>query len=263
MTETNGRDSRAASGLRVAARTDRGLWRPSNQDSFFADPSPAGKEESHGRLFLVADGMGGHAAGEVASRLAVESFGRAYYEADVTARGDPAPVLAAALSAANRVIHEEGARDHRRSGMGTTCTAALIRGDRLWLAHVGDSRAYLFHAGALRQLTQDHNLAGMLLSEGRIDAREAAGHEGRHLLTRALGIRPEVEGDVAGPFELAPGDRVLLCSDGLNRVVPDDQLAGLLANEPLQAAVDELIGRSITAGGPDNITVVLVEVARG
>jgi len=261
MAETSAQESRPPA-LRVAARTDRGLIRASNQDAFSVDSPPPGKEASHGRLFIVADGMGGHAAGEVASRLAVDTLNRAYYAGNLDVRGDPTPALASGMTEANLAIQAEGERDRAHRGMGTTCTAALMRGGSLWIAHVGDSRAYLFHEGVLKRLTQDHNLAGMLLAEGRIDAREAAGHEGRHLLTRALGIRPQIDVDVIGPLALAPGDRVLLCSDGLNRVVGDDAIAALLASASPQEAVDELIGRSITEGGPDNITVVLVEIER-
>ena len=263
MDSTNGQDSpETARGTpRFAARTDQGLVRPSNQDTWHAAPAPAGKSASHGHLFIVADGMGGHAAGEVASRVAVETVREGYYQAALAPGDDPARVLRAVLEEANRKIQSEGLENRARRGMGTTCTVALIRGTRLWLAHVGDSRAYLFRRGSLRQLTVDHNLAAELLAEGRISSEEAAAHSGRHVLTRALGVFPKLEPDVsAAALELLPLDRLLLCSDGLTRVVTDEEIADAVGTLALEEALARLIEAAKKQGGPDNITIVLVEL---
>jgi len=242
----------------LAAQTSRGRVRPNNQDFFHAERSPAEREVSHGHLLIVADGMGGHAAGEVASRLAVEVFREKYFRAKLTPHDNPVPVLRAALYEANRLILRRGEEDDQLRGMGTTCSAVVIRGGRFWIAHVGDSRVYRFRSGRLEQLTQDHNLAATLLAEGKIDGAEAATHRGRHILTRALGVRTSVEPDItASPLEIQPADRILLCTDGLNRGASDEQLGDLLAEEDVAAVVERMVDVANQAGGPDNITAVL------
>ncbi|MFH1145320.1 MAG: Stp1/IreP family PP2C-type Ser/Thr phosphatase [Candidatus Eisenbacteria bacterium] len=247
--------------MQFAARTDRGRKRPTNQDSHYAAYAPPEKAETHGHLFIVADGMGGHAAGEVASRLATDVVRAEYYHAELSPGEDPAPALRAALEAANGRILQEGERDPRRRGMGTTCTAVVVRGPRAWFAHAGDSRAYLCRGRMLRQITNDHNLAGALVAEGKLTLQEATQHEGSHILTRALGVREAVEIDVnRTSLELAPGDLLLLCSDGLIRVLADADLEVILGAADIEAAADELIRSANERGGPDNITVVLVRI---
>jgi serine/threonine protein phosphatase PrpC len=245
--------------LRVAACSDRGKVRDRNEDAFAADPPPPGRAATHGRLFLVADGMGGHEAGEVASALARDTVMRDYYAAPFGATDDPLPALREALRAANRAIRERQAREPGERDMGTTCTALAVRGASFWIAHIGDSRAYRWRAGRLQQLTRDHNWAEELLAAGRIDPTEAAHHMGRHMITRALGIDPEAQVDLLPGKPLEPADRLLLCSDGLSGVVGEEEIAAILATPDPESAVASLVAAANQADGPDNITVVLIE----
>jgi len=238
--------------LRAGAATDTGLVRKSNQDSLLALTT----------VFAVADGMGGHAGGEVASRVAVEVLRETL--------GDPhgplanSEVLLAAIQQANRTIFDRSATDPDLRGMGTTVTvAALVWSDgeeRVAVANVGDSRTYVLSANELTQLTLDHSVPEELVREGQLDPSEVDTHPQRHILTRALGVLPEIDIDL---WELLPwaGDRLLLCSDGLVREVSDDQIAAVLRRlaDPAEAA-QELVARARASGGSDNITVVIVDV---
>jgi PPM family protein phosphatase len=244
--------------LRVASCTDRGRVRDGNEDAFSIEPPPDAAAD-HGRLFLVADGMGGHAAGEVASALARDTVVRGYYDALLVAREEPSLALRAAFWEANRAIRERASRDPDARDMGTTCTAAVVRDGSFWIAHVGDSRVYRQRRDRMQRITRDHNWAEELLAAGRIDATEASRHPGRHMLTRALGIDPDVEVDLYPARRLEPGDRLLLCSDGLSGVVEEDLIAALLATPDLDLAAQALVKAANDAGGPDNVTVVLIE----
>jgi len=228
--------------------SDTGRQRQANEDSFFAG-SP---------VFAVADGMGGAQAGEVASRIAAESFGPAE-------RGDAAPeaYLRSVAIAANTRINDLAAEDESRSGMGTTFTAALVEGDEVSLAHVGDSRAYLFRDGDLRMLTADHSLVEELLRQGKLTREQAEDHPQRSIITRALGPEPQVEVDTM-TYRAKPGDVYLLCSDGLTTMVKDDTIAAIMARATgLEDAASQLIEQANLAGGRDNITVVLFRVGEG
>jgi PPM family protein phosphatase len=228
--------------------SDTGRQRTANEDSFFAG-SP---------VFAVADGMGGAQAGEVASRIAAESFGPAN-------RGDTAPeaYLRSVAVAANRRINDLAAEDESQSGMGTTFTAALIDGDDVSLAHVGDSRAYLFRDGDLRLLTSDHSLVEELLRQGKLTPEQAENHPQRSIITRALGPEREVEVDTM-TYRAKPGDVYLLCSDGLTTMVKDDEIASILSRSAgLEDAAQQLVEEANMAGGRDNITVVLFRVGAG
>ena len=228
--------------------SDTGRQRTANEDSFFAG-SP---------VFAVADGMGGAQAGEVASRIAAESFGPAN-------RGDSAPeaYLRSVAVAANRRINDLAAEDESRSGMGTTFTAALIDGDDVSLAHVGDSRAYLLRDGDLRMLTADHSLVEELLRQGKLTPEQAEDHPQRSIITRALGPESEVEVDTM-TYRARPGDVYLLCSDGLTTMVKDDEIASILSRSAsLEDAAQQLVEEANMAGGRDNITVVLFRVGKG
>lgn len=230
--------------LRVGARTDIGRLRERNEDAYLVEEP----------LFAVADGMGGHRGGNVASALALETIrGEGPLPADPEALVDR-------LRAANRAILQRGAADPRLAGMGTTVTAALCDGERLHVLHVGDSRAYLFRDGSLRQLTEDHTLVQRMVREGRLTPEEAERHPQRSILTRALGVEGEVEPDrVTVP--LRPGDRVLLCTDGLTGMVDAARIEQVLRDEPdPQRAADLLVEEANRAGGDDNITVVVVDV---
>jgi PPM family protein phosphatase len=224
-----------------AFRTDTGRQRDANEDTYFAQ-SP---------VFAVADGMGGAQAGEVASQLAAESF-------ETVQRGSESPeaYLRAIAKTANARIHRLAESDSTRSGMGTTLTAALVEGEEVGLAHVGDSRAYLFREGELKLLTSDHSLVEELRRQGRLTDEQAEDHPQRSIITRALGPERDVEIDTM-TYRARPGDVYLLCSDGLTTMIKEDRIAAILsAARTLKEAVDQLVAEANEAGGRDNITVV-------
>lgn len=232
-------------GLSAGFATNRGLVRQTNEDSFLVRRG----------LYVVCDGMGGARAGEVASQMACERM----------AAVDPASAgkddLRAAIVEANESISARSLAEPRLLGMGTTLTSALIRDFRVLLGHVGDSRAYLLHDGALRQLTDDHSWVGEMVRRGELTTAEAAIHPHRSVITKALGTDGDTEPDLV-EVALEPGDRLLLCSDGLSGMVPDETIAELLRRpDGAQAAADALVGAALKGGGEDNVTVVVVDVA--
>jgi serine/threonine protein phosphatase PrpC len=234
--------------LRVAEQysgSDTGLQRRANEDSLLAR-SP---------LFVVADGMGGAQAGEVASRIAVESFGAGL--GDTTA---PEQSLAEHALAANTRIYELAQGDPDRAGMGTTLTAVYVGEREVSIAHVGDSRAYCLRAGELLRLTDDHSLVDELIRQGRLTPAEAEDHPQRSIITRALGPEAAVEVDTRS-FHARAGDVYLLCSDGLTTMLSEGRLAEILqANPRLREAGEALIAAANEAGGRDNITVILLRL---
>jgi protein phosphatase len=235
--------------LRSAASTHVGLRRQANEDRYAIVPELG--------LYVVADGMGGHRAGQVASQLAAEGAIRAI-EALQGASVSLAERLRHAVSCANREIFTAAQARPELSGMGTTFVGMLFGGERLALAHVGDSRAYLLRQGRLRPLTDDHSIVGELLRRHEISAADAAQHPHRHVLTRALGVRPRTDPDLA---EMTPleGDVFVLCSDGLTGHLEDAEIAERVAAESdLQVAANDLVGAANSAGGLANITVLLV-----
>jgi protein phosphatase len=233
--------------LNVGSRSDVGKVRQANEDSFVVQEP----------LFAVADGMGGHLAGDVASQTAVGVI----TERAGTATLDDPQTLSSLLRAANRAIFEKSRSDPTLRGMGTTCTLVMIADGHAEIAHVGDSRAYLLRAGELTQLTEDHTLVSRMVKEGRLREEEAANHPQRSIITRALGVDADVEVDLE-PVELTPGDRLLLNSDGLTSMVGPDRVKQVLVDEPdPQAAADRLVGIANDAGGEDNITVLVIDVA--
>ncbi|MEA2452663.1 MAG: family protein phosphatase [Actinomycetota bacterium] len=232
--------------LAVGARTDVGLVRQGNEDSYLVD-SP---------LFAIADGMGGHAAGDVASATAVEIIKD--HRSEI--RADDPSTLVETVRDANRAIWDKSENDPTVRGMGTTCTIILVDGSTAQVAHVGDSRAYLLHAGELKQITDDHTLVGRMVREGKLKPEEAERHPQRSMITRALGVDEDVEVDQFS-LPLAEGDRFIICSDGLSGMLSETQIAEVLGNEPdPQAAADKLVERANEAGGEDNITVIVVDV---
>jgi PPM family protein phosphatase len=235
---------------RAAGQTDTGRKRRRNEDAFVCDPP----------LFAIADGMGGAQAGELASRLAAAAI-----EEAAAAVSDKEGVVGV-VRTANARIFQRSLQDPGVAGMGTTATVALVdeRAGTLSVAHVGDSRAYRFRDGTLEQLTTDHSLVGELVRSGRLTEDEAAVHPHRSVITRALGTEAEVEVDTL-TVDLRPGDLVLLCSDGLSAMVRDDEIARVLgaADADPHRAAEALIGAANTAGGEDNVTVVLFEVVEG
>lgn len=235
--------------LRSAASTHVGMRRHANEDRYAIVPELG--------LYLVADGMGGHKAGQVASQLAAEGAIRAI-EALQGASVSLAERLRHAVACANREIFTAAQVKPELSGMGTTFVGMLFGGERLALAHVGDSRAYLLRQGRLRGLTDDHSIVGELLRRHEISEADAAQHPHRHVLTRALGVRPRTEPDLA---EMTPqeGDVFILCSDGLTGHLEDDAIARVVGGETdVQAAANDLVEAANRAGGQDNVTVLLV-----
>ena len=226
----------------TTCKTDTGRQRRDNEDSAFA----------RAPVFVVADGMGGAQAGEVASRIAVEAF-----EQGLPDSGSPEERLATRVREANAQIYERSRADRGRAGMGTTLTAAYVDDTHVAIAHVGDSRAYLFRDGTLQRLTQDHSLVDELVRRGKLTEEQAAEHPQRSIITRALGPEPDVEVDT-WTYPARAGDVVLLCSDGLTSMISEERVRAILAeHDNLDAAGDELIREANEAGGRDNITVVL------
>jgi protein phosphatase len=223
-------------------RTDTGRQRRENEDSAYV----------RAPVFVVADGMGGAQAGEVASRIAVETF-----ERGLPGSGTPEGRLAELVRDANQRIYDRSRAEHGRAGMGTTLTAAYLADGDLAIAHVGDSRAYLLRDGQLTRLTQDHSLVDELVRQGKLTEAQAAEHPQRSIITRALGPEPEVEVDTFS-YPMRSGDVLLLCSDGLTSMVSEDRMAEILrGSTTLDEAADRLIDEANEAGGRDNITVVL------
>lgn len=226
--------------------TDTGRQRQANEDSFLVREP----------LFVVADGMGGAQAGEVASMTAVQAFENGLPP------GDPEEALQASIGLANRTIHDQAHSDSSLAGMGTTITAAALNAeaDAVVIGHVGDSRAYRLRDGILQRLTKDHSLVEEMRRRGQITEAQAEDHPQRSIITRALGPEPEVQADIQS-VPSAPGDLFLLCSDGLTTMLGDDRIKELLINSTsLDAASRALVDEANRAGGRDNITVVLFQV---
>jgi serine/threonine protein phosphatase PrpC len=226
-------------------RTDPGRQRRGNEDSSYA----------RAPVFALADGMGGAAAGEVASQIAIEAF-----EAGLPAGGTPEERLSVVVQRANRAIYDRAQGDHRLDGMGTTLTSVYLDADHVALAHVGDSRAYRLRGGELTRLTEDHSLVEELVKDGKLTEEEAFEHPQRSIITRALGQEPVVQVDTFS-YPVKAGDVVLLCSDGLTDMLTERQVAEVLVGAPtLERAGQLLIDEANNAGGRDNITVVLFRV---
>lgn len=237
--------------LRYAARSDVGLRRPGNEDSGFADNS----------MLIVADGMGGHAAGELASAMAVATF--AEMADDEMASDEALEHLAEGVDLLSERIGDVIAAEPSNQGMGTTLTGLVWLGERMAVVHVGDSRAYLLRDGVLDQITKDHTYVQSLVDAGEITAEEATRHPRRNLLNRAVDGIHVVEADLS-MREARQGDRYLLCTDGLSGVVPDEQLAEVLrGHSDPTGAVTRLVDMALEGGAPDNVTVVVADVGPG
>lgn len=230
--------------LSWGARSDVGLVRGHNEDSFLV----------RAPLFAVCDGMGGHAAGEVASRIAVETIAeRAPEHADEI-------LLGAAVEAANEAVLEGSLSGKGKPGMGCTATCVYVENNLMSVAHVGDSRVYLLHGGILVRITHDHSYVEELVDAGEITADEARVHPSRSIITRALGSDPDMYADHF-TLDVSTGDRIIICSDGLSSMVPDKQIEELAVSSVTpQAAADTLVSAALTAGGHDNVTVLVVDV---
>ena len=237
-------DAGTTTSLMWGARSDVGCVRPHNEDSYLV-ASP---------LFAVCDGMGGHAAGEVASSIAVETI------AKLAPSSPDAAQLAAAVEAANAAIIEAAAQGVGRPGMGCTATVAYIEGNTIAIAHVGDSRAYLMHDGVLTRITRDHSYVEELVDAGEITADEARIHPNRSVITRALGSDPAMYADHF-QLNIEEGDRLILCSDGLSSMIPDSEIENIaVKSSTAQMCTDNLVDAALAAGGADNVSVVVVDV---
>ena len=248
--------------LTAAGLTDPGMQRENNED-FWSGPPPNLPPElvaTKGYLYIVADGVGGHQGGEVASRIAVQVTQQVYYS-------DPNPDIKASLRAAieeaNRRIYHQGVGNAKEYGMSTTITAAVVRGNQLVVANVGDSRTYLIKGAHAHQLTVDHTWVAERVAAGVLTPQEAANHPQRNVITRSLGGNLEVQVDVFGPHPLAPGDQVLMCTDGLSDLVSDQEIAAVVTQSRTPgAAVRGLVDLAKKRGAPDNVTAVMVGVGR-
>ncbi len=241
-----------------AVATETGPVRSTNQDAIVLwAPEDPERREQDGVLLVVADGMGGHAGGEVASRLAVETVACSY----ATDNTDPGAALVRAVRLANRAIYEAAIREPRYLGMGTTCTALLLRQGYAYCAHVGDSRLYLIRDGAALRLTEDHSAVFDLVKRGMISQETARHHPDRHLLVRALGIRADVQVDTwPAPLYVRLGDRFLISSDGLHDAVSDEEIAWTAREKSPVDLCRDLIATALEQGGRDNISVGIIQI---
>jgi PPM family protein phosphatase len=244
--------------LDFAALSDIGLRRANNQDSYTT--SLAGSEAEfieRGHLFIVADGMGAHAAGELASKMAVDVISLDYRKQ--LDQSPPEAILTSVIDA-NRQIHTRGQASPDFRGMGTTATMLLLLPAGALVAHVGDSRAYRVRGNRIEQLTFDHSLVWEMQAAGQLPDGEIPGYISKNIITRSLGPNAAVQVDLEGPHPLLPGDTFLLCSDGLSNQVKDDEIGVVLRCLPPAEAVHALIELACLRGGPDNITAIVVRV---
>lgn len=236
--------------LRFTGLSDVGLVRSVNQDSYYID-------DPQGRFFIVADGMGGHAGGQEASAIAIkeiQAYLEQHWDSDITTE----VLLEKALSQANQSILEDQSEHPDRCDMGTTVVLLLFRGSESWAAHVGDSRLYRLRSSDLKQLTEDHTWVARAIKNGDLTKEEAKIHPWRHVLSQCLGRKDIYQSEVT-KIDVQPGDRFLLCSDGLTEEVTDELISKLLIETPEEAALT-LVKEAKEAGGSDNTTVVIVEV---
>lgn len=244
----------------VYATTDVGSKRSKNEDNFVV-LSSANCPSDLDSLFAVADGMGGHEDGDIASRMAVEGLDR--LGADRFSKGNLSgkalgSILDNILRDLNDEIISEGSRRNQSNPMGTTLTAVVTRGNRFYISHVGDSRAYLLRGNGLTQLTTDHSWVQQQVNEGVMSESQARVHPRRNLITQALGISPDLEVESFSKF-LEPNDLLLLCSDGLHGLIENQDIASMLKENPPRMSCQGLIDKANEAGGDDNITVVIAE----
>jgi protein phosphatase len=240
-------------GIHVACWSDPGKLRSANEDSVHAHTSGDGFA-----FAMVADGMGGAQGGKTASEMAVRSVPQHFQEPP----SSPERALRKALESASNEIYRASCADTSLEGMGTTCVAMLIQDGKAWAAWVGDSRLYLIREGRLFQMTEDHSVVQEMVRAGRLTPEQAREHEDRNIVTRALGSHDQVEVAVwDAPFPVRPGDRFLLCSDGLHDVVPEPDMLTLASRATIQVSCGALVNEANARGGPDNISAVLVEVA--
>ena len=241
----------------LAAKTDLGRVRENNEDKFeFYQPEDEARLASRGQVFLVCDGMGGHAAGQIASELSAKTFIDVYYSHPAS---DPEAAMTAAVVAANRFVTDVGRSVPSRQGMGTTLSGLVLLQEKAYTVQVGDSRIYRLRNGELLMLTHDHTWVDEAIRAGMITASEAENHPYKHVLTRAIGGEPDVKPDISSD-EIQVGDVYLLCSDGLVNHVSDDTIGEVLRTKVPSEAAWNLVGQALQGGGSDNTTVLIVRV---
>jgi protein phosphatase len=253
----------------VGSATDAGCVRTNNEDSVRVVRAPADQGTTTALLAIVCDGMGGHAGGEIASRIAVDTVTRGFLamvsankalrRPDANGAVDPGTALVASVSQANRAVFEAARADTTLLGMGTTCTALVFANGLAWCAHVGDSRCYLLRGGEIFAMTEDHSAVMALVRDGEISRDEARAHPDRNVISRALGSHADVE--VASwprPFVMRAGDRFLLCSDGLHDVLTEERIRTIGSTDSPDRACQALVAEARAGGAPDNVSVLLL-----
>mgnify|MGYP002709575006 FL=1 len=239
--------------MKTFSMTDVGIRRESDQDYMYTSETAVGNLPN---LFLLADGMGGHAAGDYASRFTVEKVAELVGKSTFT---EPVAILKQAISEANALLLAEADKDVSRQGMGTTLVTATIIDDRMYVSNVGDSRLYLVSDDKMIQVTRDHSLVEEMVRLGEMDKEDAKVHPDKNIITRAVGVLPEVSADFF-EVELEPGDMILMCSDGLTNMVRDEEIRQIiLGQRDIVEKAEKLVETANKNGGRDNITVVLIE----
>ena len=246
-------------GIELANLSDVGCERSENEDYFaYAEPESDEEYRTKGRLAIVADGMGGHEGGQIASGIAVDFVRQTYFSFP---SGDPEEALLEAFRSAQDAIHDWVGEHPELRGMGTTCTAAVLRGGELHYAHVGDSRLYLLRNSTITRLTRDHSWVNRLVEQGLITAEQAAVHPDRNVLTAALGMNSPPPADFSErPVALVAGDSILLCSDGLHGLVSDQEMLAVVSGCDVASACRALVEMAKQRGGFDNITVQILRM---
>ncbi len=241
----------------LGMKTDLGRVRENNEDKGdWLEPEDPKIVVSRGYLYAVADGMGGHSAGQIASELALKTLFRVYY---ASTEGPPDQALLQAFHTANEIVYQSARQIPGREGMGTTLVALALVGNRGWVCNVGDSRAYRLRAGQIEQLSEDHSWVAEQVRRGGLTPEEALLSPYRNVLSQAIGATPKVD-PFLSELELKPGDHFLLCSDGLTSVVTDEEILSMVLEEAPSVACSQLIDLANERGGPDNITVLIVRI---
>lgn len=238
--------------MKTYSMTDTGIMREMNQDYFFASDEPVGNLPN---LYIVADGMGGHRAGDYASRYTTQ---RVVASVSRNREDKPVTILKEAITTANKLLIEEAAEDESKRGMGTTLVAATIMDGKLYVANIGDSRLYLVDRD-IRQITRDHSLVAEMVRIGEVDVKTAREHPDKNIITRAIGAGAGVEADFF-EIELTPGNQILMCTDGLTNMVEDSAIRDIMLRaDTVEKRVELLVQAANNNGGRDNITVMIIE----
>lgn len=243
--------------MKFAVETDKGLIRDINEDSYIILPGSPNTP----CVFIVADGMGGHNCGEMASSMAVEYISGEIRRvgSDICMLDDIGNTIRKLVLDTNEAVYRMSLERPETNGMGTTLTLAVITGKTVTVAHVGDSRLYLARRGDMRQVTEDHSYIGELIKIGSLTKEEAERHPRKHVITRAIGTSLDLEVDII-TFEIESEDIILLCTDGLTNMVGDDKICGIIADNEPETACGELVRAAMDGGGDDNITVIVIKI---